>query len=214
MASSPRTGRSSAALTAVVIGIVAIIAVIVIVTGADVMGAGGRVLTGLFPPQAVTDRGAKIRDLYDIVFGLAAVVFFLDLNGMKVINDSFGHEAGDAALSETAQILTDAFRESDIVARLGGDEFAIFAGDCDADGAATMRGRIERDVEASNQSTRAHAYRLSVSVGTAIFDPFAPLELDALLETADQAMYEQKRARTDSGTLARLSAGSGARQLG
>ncbi len=77
MASSPRTGRSSAALTAVVIGIVAIIAVIVVVSGADVMGAGGRVLTGLFPPQAVTDRGAKIRDLYDIVFGLAAVVFFL-----------------------------------------------------------------------------------------------------------------------------------------
>lgn len=143
-----------------------------------------------------------------------AVVFFLDLNGMKVINDTFGHDAGDAALIETAQVLTNAFRESDIVARLGGDEFAIFAADCDAEGAAAMRGRIDQNVEASNQGTRPYAFRLSVSVGTAVFEPLAPLELDALLEAADQAMYEQKRARADSGTLARVQSGSGARQIG
>ena len=143
-----------------------------------------------------------------------AVVFFIDLNGMKLINDTFGHDAGDAALSETAQLLTSAFRESDIVARLGGDEFAILAADCDAEGAATMRGRIDQNVEASNQGTRPYAFRLSVSVGTAVFDPLAPRELDALLEAADQAMYEQKRARADSSPLARVQTGSGARQLG
>jgi diguanylate cyclase (GGDEF)-like protein len=142
------------------------------------------------------------------------VVFFIDLNGMKAINDTFGHDAGDAALSETAQLLTRAFRESDIIARLGGDEFAIFAADCDADGAAIMRERIEQNVEASNQAARVHAFSLSVSVGTASFDPFAPVELDTLLEAADQAMYEQKRARADSGTLARVRTGSGARQIG
>ena len=78
MASSPRTGRSSAATTAVVIGIVALVAIVVAVaTSGDVLGAGGRVVSGLFPPQAVTDRGGKIRDLYDIVFAIAAVIFFL-----------------------------------------------------------------------------------------------------------------------------------------
>lgn len=143
-----------------------------------------------------------------------AVVFFIDLNGMKVINDTFGHDAGDAALSETAQVLTSAFRESDIVARLGGDEFAIFAADCDARGAAAMHARIDKNVEASNQAARTYAFRLSVSVGTASFEPSAPRELEALLEAADQAMYEQKRARADSGTLARVQASSGARQLG
>jgi diguanylate cyclase (GGDEF)-like protein/PAS domain S-box-containing protein len=143
-----------------------------------------------------------------------AVVFFIDLNGMKVINDTLGHDAGDAALSQTAQILSTAFRESDIVARLGGDEFAIFAADCDADGAAIMRGRIDGCVDAFNEGDRSHAFRLSLAVGTAVFDPLAPLELDALLEAADHAMYKQKRARVESGTVARVQTGSGARLLG
>ena len=128
----------------------------------------------------------------------AATVFFLDLNGMKVINDTFGHEAGDAALVETATILTKAFRESDIVARLGGDEFAVLASDCDADGARALRERIAQYVLAFNQGARELPFRLSMSVGTAIFDPQAPLELDTLLENADHAMYEDKRTHAES----------------
>jgi cytochrome c oxidase subunit II len=78
MASSPRTGRSSTAITAVVIGIVAIVVIAAaVVTRVDVLGAGGRIVDGLYPPQAVTDRGARIRELYDIVFAIAAVIFFL-----------------------------------------------------------------------------------------------------------------------------------------
>ena len=132
-----------------------------------------------------------------------AGVFFLDLDGMKIINDTLGHEAGDAALVDTARLLTRAFRGSDIVSRLGGDEFAILAPDCDAQGIAALRARLDQLVATFNQGAGGHSYRLAVSVGTAIFDPQAPLELDTLMEDADRAMYQDKRARAQSGSASR-----------
>jgi diguanylate cyclase (GGDEF)-like protein len=126
-----------------------------------------------------------------------ASVFFMDLNGMKIINDTLGHEVGDRALGVTARVLMGVFRESDIVARLGGDEFAVFAPDCDVDGARSLRERLARHLDELNDAS-GEPFRLSISVGTAPFDPLHPAELDALLETADREMYERKRARTDS----------------
>jgi diguanylate cyclase (GGDEF)-like protein/PAS domain S-box-containing protein len=126
-----------------------------------------------------------------------ASVFFMDLNGMKIINDTLGHELGDRALGVTARVLMGVFRESDIVARLGGDEFAVFAPDCDVDGARSLRERLARHLDELNDAS-GEPFRLSISVGTAPFDPLHPAELDALLETADREMYERKRARTDS----------------
>jgi cytochrome c oxidase subunit 2 len=79
MASSPRTGRSPVALTAVIIGVLATIAIVVIalVTGLDPLRAGETFVTGLFPPLAVTDRGVRIRELYGFVFAVSAFLFFL-----------------------------------------------------------------------------------------------------------------------------------------
>jgi diguanylate cyclase (GGDEF)-like protein/PAS domain S-box-containing protein len=126
-----------------------------------------------------------------------ASVFFIDLDGMKTINDTLGHEVGDRALTLTAHLLAGAFRESDIVARLGGDEFAVFAPDCDGDGTRSMCERLARHVAELNQAG-GEPFRLSISVGTAQFDPIHPAALDTLLETADREMYERKRARADS----------------
>ncbi|HTV21594.1 MAG TPA: diguanylate cyclase [Polyangiaceae bacterium] len=125
-----------------------------------------------------------------------ATVFFLDLNGMKTINDTLGHEVGDRALGVTARLLTGACRESDIVARLGGDEFAVFAPDCDVDGTRAMRERLARHLDELNEAG-GESFRLSIAVGTAHFDPLQPTELDELLEIADREMYEHKRARLD-----------------
>jgi cytochrome c oxidase subunit 2 len=78
MASSPRTGRSSAAILALIVGAVLIVGVVIAaVAGLNLGTTGQGILQSLFPPIAVTDRGEQIRNLYDIVFGLAAVVFFL-----------------------------------------------------------------------------------------------------------------------------------------
>ncbi len=79
MASSPRTGRSSYALTAIVIGAVLLIGVaaVVLLSAGDPLGYGGRIVESLYPPAAVTAQGAKIRELYTIIFLIAVVIFFV-----------------------------------------------------------------------------------------------------------------------------------------
>jgi cytochrome c oxidase subunit 2 len=79
MASSPRTGRSSAAIRAILVGaaLVAIVIVVAIVRGLDPLSAGSGILSSFFPPPAITDRAVRIRELYDLVFYIAAVIFFV-----------------------------------------------------------------------------------------------------------------------------------------
>jgi diguanylate cyclase (GGDEF)-like protein/PAS domain S-box-containing protein len=122
-----------------------------------------------------------------------AALFFTDLNGMKAINDGFGHDMGDRAIAAAAKILVGAFRGSDIVARLGGDEFAIFAPECDDAGVAAARARLGQAVDSFN-ARRGEPFHLSLSVGSVVFDPTHPRELDALMEQADGDMYREKRA--------------------
>ena len=123
-----------------------------------------------------------------------ACLFYVDLNGMKRINDTLGHQAGDRAIVATARILSGVFRESDIVARLGGDEFAILAANCGPEQVAIVRKRLMAAIDELNQS-RKEPFQLSVSVGEGIYDPQAPSALEALMESADRAMYGEKRAR-------------------
>jgi diguanylate cyclase (GGDEF)-like protein/PAS domain S-box-containing protein len=138
-----------------------------------------------------------------------AAVFFIDLNGMKIINDTLGHEIGDRALVATAGVLTKTFRESDVVSRLGGDEFAVFALECDADGILIVRERLSQAVCDLNLSG-LERFQLSFSVGAAAYHPSSPLELQDLLELADHAMYEEKQAH---GSRHRKTARSGTRAL-
>jgi diguanylate cyclase (GGDEF)-like protein len=130
-----------------------------------------------------------------------ACLFFADLNGMKAINDGLGHEVGNRALSATAKLLSNVFRESDVVARLGGDEFAALAGECEAAGLTGLQARLQTAIETFN-ATGLEPFRLSVSIGAALFDPRQPLEFEALMEVADANMYEAKRARARADGLA------------
>ena len=79
MASSPRTGRSSAATSAIVVGaiVIATVAVLALLSGGDVVGLSQRFVDSLYPPEAVTAQGAEIRDLYTIVFLIPFIIFFL-----------------------------------------------------------------------------------------------------------------------------------------
>lgn len=126
-----------------------------------------------------------------------ALLFFADLNGMKRINDTFGHDVGDLAIVATANLLRQSFRDADVIARLGGDEFVIFAADAGPGAIHVLRTRLAANVVAYN--TRGeHPFELSISLGAAIYDPRAPRSLDALLAEADEAMYAQKRGRQSS----------------
>lgn len=122
-----------------------------------------------------------------------ACVFFVDLNGMKGINDNLGHEFGDRALSSAAAVLSQVFRNSDIVSRLGGDEFAVFASECSASDVTRLRERLRVRIAELNATT-SEPFELSMSVGAAVFEPNSKADLDTLMELADQNMYEEKRA--------------------
>jgi len=120
---------------------------------------------------------------------------FADLDGLKDINDSFGHEAGDQALREFAQVLRKgSFREADLVARLGGDEFAILATEISRIDADKVLGRVIDAVRRANEMP-GREFPLSVSAGVAMFDPDRPQSLEELIAEADRRMYEAKNSQ-------------------
>jgi diguanylate cyclase (GGDEF)-like protein/PAS domain S-box-containing protein len=122
----------------------------------------------------------------------AAVLVYMDLDGMKKINDERGHEQGDRALVEMAAILKQTFRASDIVARLGGDEFVVLALDVDVEKAAMLRERTRRAIAAWNEQHQ-DSFDLALSLGAALRESGESIE--DLLGRADALMYEEKRAR-------------------
>jgi diguanylate cyclase (GGDEF)-like protein len=120
-------------------------------------------------------------------------LFFIDLNGLKTINDQLGHEIGDLALRDAARVLRETFREADVLARLGGDEFVALVTAEHSDVSELLTKRLGARVAAHN-ATELRNFTLSLSIGSAIYDPRAPKSLSALLAEADGAMYERKRA--------------------
>lgn len=121
-------------------------------------------------------------------------LLFMDLDGLKTINDTLGHSEGDAALLETASLLKETCRESDILARLGGDEFAVLAVETAEDGADILAARLQKNLAAHN--TRANrSYPLSLSVGITRYGPESRCSIDELLARADGLMYEEKRRK-------------------
>jgi len=121
------------------------------------------------------------------------LLLFADYDGLKKVNDSFGHAEGDRALIEVAHVLQETFRESDIVARIAGDEFVVLALETVDDSAEILAARLQTNVAARNARGDLR-YQLSLSVGVACYDPEAPCLIDDLVAQADRAMYEQKRS--------------------
>src|SRR5690348_284409 len=150
-------------------------------------------LTGLYNRRgflALAERQVKLARRS----GRSLLLFFIDVDGLKEINDVFGHAEGDAALKCTAEALEATFRDSDVIARLGGDEFAVLAIEASGQSEVTIR---ERLTEFLNSASRQESdYKLSVSLGTARFDPWNQTSIRDLIAEADQAMYERKRRRS------------------
>lgn len=120
-------------------------------------------------------------------------VLFLDLDHLKRINDSFGHDAGSAFLVEMAEILTQTFRETDVIGRVGGDEFAVVCqGSHVAVSIAAQRLQAACAQRAANSSRR---FPLSYSIGFVTAGEHERQSLKELLAAADKAMYEEKRRK-------------------
>ena len=127
-------------------------------------------------------------------------VLYLDVDGFKQVNDTYGHAEGDAVLRQVATILQSTFRASDIIARLGGDEFAVFGIDSEGVQSAGPGERLQRMLEKHN-SVRDAPYTISFSVGLRHFLP-GELTLDRALGDADAEMYSQKHERGSQPTRA------------
>jgi len=121
-------------------------------------------------------------------------VAYLDLDGFKRINDSFGHDTGDQLLVDLSSRFVHTLREGDTIARIGGDEFAIAMMDL-AD-RASCSGVLDRllEVAAEPMVVNGHRLRVSASVGVTFFPQRDEVDADQLLRQADQAMYQAKQS--------------------
>lgn len=171
-------------------------------------------LTGLLNRRGFMELGRHQREVA-MRSGRPFAVLFADLNGMKTINDQLGHEVGDCALRDAAELLSSTFRGADLIARLGGDEFVVLAVDADPEHTNALEARVREALGAASTGPE-RPYELSMSLGVATFDPCQPQSLDELLGVADARMYAQKRAagavqaapsfgRDDAGLSRRLS---------
>ncbi len=128
-----------------------------------------------------------------------AFLVYADVDSLKSINDTFGHEEGDRALVQFAGILRKSFRDSDIIGRLGGDEFVILAIEANRASPDTFTGRLQEkldlyNLQAPGDETR-RTFRLAVSTGVVTYDPEFPSTLQDMLSQADRLMYDRKRAK-------------------
>jgi diguanylate cyclase (GGDEF)-like protein/PAS domain S-box-containing protein len=122
------------------------------------------------------------------------VIVYADLDGLKRINDSFGHKEGDRALIKTAELLKETFRSSDVLGRLGGDEFTVLASVEPDGGIERLVLRLEEKFENYNAQEGA-PYKLSISIGVSQLNSDGMQSLEDLMASADLAMYENKRRK-------------------
>ena len=141
------------------------------------------------------NRRGFMRQLHALIgrvqrYGEHGALLFVDLDGLKLINDSFGHPAGDRALIQVADLLLGGVRQGDCVARLGGDEFGILLAHADQASAEDTAARLVDRIADCDFSHDGRALPLSVAIGVA--EILADDEPADVLARADAAMYSKK----------------------
>jgi diguanylate cyclase (GGDEF)-like protein/PAS domain S-box-containing protein len=130
----------------------------------------------------------------------SVLLFFIDVDRLKYVNDTFGHRAGDELLRGLGVILKCAFRESDIIARIGGDEFAVLSMETGPNSRELLLDRLRATIEARN-SERNGGSNLSVSVGVSRYNLNESDSLAGLLDRADKDMYARKTEKTTANNI-------------
>jgi diguanylate cyclase (GGDEF)-like protein len=133
--------------------------------------------------------------------GVPYSLLMVDINQLKTVNDSFGHEAGNQALSLVAQCLQRSIRSTDYAARFGGDEFAVLLPSAPAEIADVVVKRIRNNVYKTTLDLGSRMIRCTVSVGIAVY-PRDAREMRELLSVADRDMYRDKELRRAPGASA------------
>lgn len=145
----------------------------------------------------IANRRGMLRHLDILIarrarYNTPAALLFVDVDGLKWLNDSCGHSAGDAALVHLAELMSSSVRQTDLVARLGGDEFAILLDHADQSAATETAKRLVDAVAGSDFTHHGRPLPLSVAVGFTVIEQGDTPE--AVLDRADREMYRDKAA--------------------
>lgn len=169
----------------------------------DLTDARGRIdflerLADEDPLIPIANRRAFLREVTRMIgfgqrYGTPASIVYVDVNHLKVINDSYGHAAGDAALLQVARTLVEQVRNTDVVARLGGDEFGVLLVQADRPLAEAKAAQLAEAVRQRSLSWQGRNLPLEIAYGVHCFA--GNDNAGDALEAADQAMYARKRER-------------------
>lgn len=150
-------------------------------------------LTGLYNRRGLQTVGEQyLKQMRTRESATGAWVLVADLDGLKKINDRFGHHEGSSAIEQSALLLASCFRGSDILARTGGDEFVAFMVNTHNIPPSTVAARIQEAFDRYNAASKK-TYRLSVSVGIVRTDHADKRSLSDLIQAADEGMYKAKQ---------------------
>lgn len=144
----------------------------------------------------IPNRRAFVRELNRMIsfaerYGAPSTLMFIDLNDMKKINDTYGHEAGDKALFHVARIVTENIRGTDVVGRLGGDEFGVILAQADEAVGAQKAQELADAIHNNPLEIGTETIHMTMAFGTYTFR--SGDQPDEALDKADKAMYEHKK---------------------
>lgn len=128
------------------------------------------------------------------------VVIFADMDGLKEINDTLGHAAGDSSIKDLAEILKTSLRSEDVVARMGGDEFVVLTTIEENEDSESLIARLKNDIAQFNQKNQRQ-YSLQASFGFSVIKPDNAVDLADVIRRADMEMYQEKRRRRSKSAL-------------
>ncbi|MBN2441216.1 MAG: GGDEF domain-containing protein [Spirochaetales bacterium] len=149
-------------------------------------------LTGLYNRRGLDlIGGERFDNINDELFA----VFFGDLDGLKIINDTYGHNEGDYAIKTMAHILLNSFKSADVIGRFGGDEFVVIIDHVQSEhDLISITARIHKNIEKFNKNS-GKPYNLSISFGHSIFEKDTYSSFPDMIKQADNALYSIKKKK-------------------
>jgi diguanylate cyclase (GGDEF)-like protein len=151
-------------------------------------------LTGLYNRYYFSEQMVRLGK--DLARSAPVSIILIDIDGLKIVNDTLGHKAGDDLLISAAKIISECFRQTDIVARIGGDEFCIILPGADRKAALTKKNRISKSIGEYNGENPS--IPLNMSVGVATYQDVQGETIYDIYQRADENMYEYKLIQGES----------------